>query len=553
MQGELYRQREALRVRQEREQVQPLERELGPALQRLEPVPMQLAPSRATRQAPPGEDARSVTQERLAPTRKAQRRQVRREQEAAQRARRERQAQREALEQLELSTLEHSVLPGITMEQARANGVVSYRHDLPEEHAETVVKAANGFLYAKPNGDGTAQLKATLPEKAELNVGYRMDGTPVTAQVDFRKNYNLFQKLLVRTMLDETGAPTLDRFTEISNCFMDITQLEKQDLRGRFSQLVEGEVVSSELSKLGYRGRSLARAKEDLLNFMVGTCYEKKGICVSALGNIQSMGSGMAGTLSRLTLARDHPLSDRVDARIRALEAQGLPDSAIEEEVNAMISCYTDCELARLELMELRELDIDSPDVALVNVCSDNSDMLSGFAKVLKRPSDTCRELEYQLGEDNLLSDIPRAVAWAESQPQSFWETARFSRERLLELASALSIQSEPQRTQAAQRLFPGTRDEPVVACRNEFKMFFLSHGIYSVHRAMQVGLLDGSPITLETYAATDDQYAATPITRRIGVGIYRGGPRGFQNFYNQKSWLLDRKQQKKAAMKYSL
>ena len=100
-------------------------------------------------------------------------------------------------------------------------------------------------------------------------------------------------------------------------------------------------------------------------------------------------------------------------------------------------------------LMELRELDIDSPDVALVNVCSDNSDMLSGFAKVLKRPSDTCRELEYQLGEEIRSLFARNAALRIENSTFSKTSLSSFP---LTPQALAASINSWPRREMTEER-----------------------------------------------------------------------------------------------------
>ena len=560
MQGDLYRQQqqqEALHIQQDQEQLQQQEQLLAAPQEMVEGA-AHLEASQAAMAAP--QLHTPVTEEQQASLGKFQRRRLRREEKARERQKKK-DAQKEYEERDRLeretmarqATMDACTVKGLSQEQMQTHGVASFCQTLTEEEAQKVVEAANGFLYAKPNGDGTAQLKATLPEKAELVVEYDRNGKAArTVTMDFRKNFNLFQKLVVRAMLDETGAPTPERFLEISDYFSLVSVKRPAEARSFFSSLVEGEVFSSELSKMGYSGRALAKTKRELLDFLVGTCIIRDGCCFSTLGNNQSMGSGMGGTLNRLTLARTRPLSAYVDETARRLKEQGLPDDAIDREINDIISCYADSELARVELMKLRDLDIDSPDVALVNVCSDNSNMLNGFAKLLKRPSDTCKELTYQLG-DNIFSDVPRAAAWVASRPPSFWERAKYKRERILELTSALSIQSEAERAQALQRLFQNSTGDLDTICKSELMMFFQDYGIYPAHRAMQVGLLNGSPITLETYAAIGGQYAAVPITQRIGVGLYKGGPQGFQSFYNQESWLMDQRQQKREALKLSL
>ena len=88
-----------------------------------------------------------------------------------------------------------SVVSGVSREDWKRHGGASYHYTLPAAQAYDTVGRSNGFLYAKPCGDGLCELRPTLPETVEI------DGK----KIPFRRTYNLFIKAFMHSVLDENG------------------------------------------------------------------------------------------------------------------------------------------------------------------------------------------------------------------------------------------------------------------------------------------------------------------------------------------------------------
>ena len=553
MQGDLYKQQqqEELHIQQDQEQLQRQEQLLAAPQEMVEGA-AHLEASQATMaaqqlQAP-------VTEEQQASMGKFQRR---REKRKAKKEYKE----RDRLEKEEIArqaTLESSVVDGISKEEAEEHGVASFHHTLTEEKARVVVKHANGFLYAKPNGDGTAELKPTLPETLTVVKNGK------AKQVQFRRNVNLINRLLARRCLDEKGKlreGALEFFRELAESFASLSgELAEANWNDHLNEIVDDQFAP--IVREEYPPETAPQVVADLKNFflMTQSCSGDAFASPMSAPEIYKAWQNFVESCD----ATETPLNERLAAVRRAMQAenqakgaQALPDdeleSEIQEKLDAVTAMYADAYTARAELHLLRDINLDTKDVALPNACSANGAFIDRVFKL----QDANRRSFFQYNTSSFVSSHPlQALQWALKYPPTTY--SKKEKEQLDDAISALTLPEGSAEqwkhvTSYLEKTSGFKKDDPKTSVLKQFKETLIQNlssitansRKYLYHVAGHIGTMkDHTGITLETFAAETTQLTVSPITTHIAVGRYmldkNGAPIGMTQYYDHDVALPD-------------
>lgn len=551
MQGDLYKQQqqqqEELHIQQEQEQLQRQEQLLA-APQEMAEDAAHLEASQATMAAQQLQTP--VTEEQQASMGKFQRR---REKRKAKKEYKE----RDRLEKEEIArqaTLESSVVDGISKEEAEEHGVASFHHTLTEEKARVVVKHANGFLYAKPNGDGTAELKPTLPEKMTL----------YGKEIEVRKNFNLLNRLLARSVIDENGQlkeGAEEFISEFSfSAFKDLPM--SAGTNGPAIEANMREVISrlfnapedSLLQADGYDEETAARMCEELADFLSHTRVTIPGGTGYLMG-IGEISDAWTSFIRSCTITQT-PLQEKLASVTKGMILENGTkeltndklEQMTEQKRNAVISLYSDAAKAHAELMKLRNIDINGQDVALVNACSANADFFCFLTRLQRHGSKSLGKCVYET--KSYVEAHPLETArWLANQPEG--SLTKEEREKAEQIALILTMPNvQGQINSAAAFIGEDRPNETSMERFHKAAYEFLerkSHSArkYEYHQGGIIGTMEKGTvvITLETFAAESSQLTASPITQHIAVGLYKipkNGPDGMAEYYNHDNPLPD-------------
>lgn len=477
----------------------------------------------------------------------------------------ERRVYAEHRQELERTALERSmrnaIVDNVPVEDWKRDGGSSTSQTLPAVQAYKLVAESNGFLYAKTVGNGLCELRPTLPE--EVVVGGET--------IPLRSVYTLFVKSLMHGVLDDDGELTPNALEFISNVGASISN---QALIKPEKFYIELKDLLFEQFKTVHNGDEAA-AEQTLRQMHRLIISEEGGRFPPAeiMGNFETVITRIKNAGPGATIIT------RFDNLRRDLEKEGLPAEEIndimrqqvnpalrtrvykmreefrkrngsmqltreqEKEIQAVYSLYGDLDEALREMMDIRNMDTESPDVPLPNACSAHAAFISGIRESFFHDSDP--RLAYTVSshmEEHPLIHLDYCLA----HPEIVTDVSEEKREQKLARIHAIA-----DRLHAAQ-----SNGEPVELTNDEKNFLYLitvsgqkAPSKYEYHEAANLGRTkDGIRITSEGFAAETKQYLVTPFSRHHAVGLYRGEEirnmaitnRGMVKYYNHDNPLPD-------------
>lgn len=419
-----------------------------------------------------------------------------------------------------------STVKGMTANDVLTGNFCSYHYTLPAMEAEKVVQSSNGLLYAKDVGEGLCELRPTLPEMETL--GGR--------QIPLRQTHNRMMRAIARMVIDENGK-TIPGGDEVAQKIMDLhamldnspvvsaTEKIRQPLREVFYAQLEKEEFEAipESVKQGKK-RLLEQAKAEA-RVRVETVLDQIITYVSATLTTKTNNSANVEAVTALPYEslkqmRSHlqerapgvevPLEQRLQSVRAAMQAQGKDP---EEACKAVTAMYADYQLAVQGLLDVRNMSIDDPDVALHNSCSANKLFYRGLR--MGRGQVALPEIDYSTPgyiRDHPQQGLDFAIKLFSAPEASKGTLKKFqAMDARLKKGETLSNDELTTLTQAVQEQLK-----------------------YPYHVAGNLGqTADGKTIVVEMFAAESTQYCIAPFSRKRAVGLYQGGAEGMKAHYH--------------------
>lgn len=414
----------------------------------------------------------------------------------------------------ERERLRTSTVPNVTPEQLAQHGGASFTQLRTKEEAERIVAQSGGFMYMKPAHHGTYQLCPTMPETALIE----------GKEIKLRRSYNQFIKMIFKMAIGEDGKPKPDAAFILSDLKGEIIDFFRGDKMSEkkekmIDERIEGFFEQFKKDKTIF-GENPQEGMEDFKAFI-------KSMYVLKNGNIEHNALLFSECSDIWTESFERqirvkiPLEERLEQVKTAMQAAKATEQQIQEKLGAVKKMYEDARIALEEMRELRELDVDSPDVALVNACSANSDTLTriiGLTKGEHRLYDNKNKLDgtIQIVTQDRISKNPR-------------ETFDWIDAHIVNNGNVNAGVMEKYNREKSEFNSKGviTRDTAIFLegmCGNGLK--------YSYHKACVIGEEGGETFTFETFAPETSQLTVTPYTRHIAVGCYKQGEQGMEQFY---------------------
>ena len=193
----------------------------------------------------------------------------------------------------------------------------------------------------------------------------------------------------------------------------------------------------------------------------------------------------------------------------------------IEKYEKALVSFHADVDAAIADLMDIRNMNIDSMDVPLSNACSANAYFYNNLGKLAGEPKGI---IDYDI--ESHAEEHPREeLAYILANPHKF---SRFKEnEDKLRGLEERCFDPEYKITTEETKLIAGIAME-------KYK--------YLYHEAACISdIQDGSIFTCETFAAETTQAIVSPFIRRAAIGWYKGARmnggsiecEGIKKYYN--------------------
>ena len=408
-------------------------------------------------------------------------------------------------------TRQGSVVKNITAEDWQRYGGASFHHILPAGEALQTVEASHGYLYAKDVGGGLMELHHTLPETIELNIGNEKKTYPL------RRNYNLLIKCIATQMVDKNGKMHKDtaRVKQMYN-LQDVLS----NAAGGF--LVENKFKSAILESMKEVFENEEAAKEEtdrlyifLKDMMAANGEERFILKPEILMNLERF-------ITCFETAGKESLTEQKNQLEDAMKVNGCSPEVIRTYVDALTSFHADMDSAAMDMLDIRNMNINSKDVPLSNACSANAYFYNNLNKISQNDMNT---ISYQIID--YVKEFPGAnidYIYANKHKWNEYKMYETQLERIKE------------RFDKEENL---TGDEIGViyeVAKDWYK--------YNYHQAAQLGKTDnGMVITCETFAAETTQVIVAPFTRKAAVGRYRGEVRkvgsnyavdGMTGYYNR-------------------
>ena len=458
-------------------------------------------------------------------------------------------------------SMRNAIVDNVPVEDWKRDGGSSTSQTMPAAQAYKLVAESNGFLYAKTVGNGLCELRPTLPE--EVVVG--------NETIPLRRVYTLFVKSLMHGVLDSDGelTPNAQKFISgVGGCLIT------QTLKKSEESYAELKAVLFEQFKSVHNGDEVAaeqalRQMHTLINSEVGGRFPPSEIMSNfetVVSRIKDAGPGATVITQFDQLRRDlekknlpaeeidgimcQQVNPALQMRVYKMReefsknnkgTQLTPEQ--EKEIQAVYSLYGDLDVALREMMNIRNMDPDSPDTPLPNACSAHAAFIAGIRESFLHNSDS--RLAYTVSshlEEHPLIHLDYCLA----HPEIVTDVSEEKREQKL-----ARIREIAERLHTAQN-----NGEPVKLTNDEKNLMYLitvsgqkAPSKYEYHEAANLGRTkDGIRITSEGFAAETKQYLVTPFSRHHAVGLYRGeetvlGPitnRGMVNYYNHDNPLPD-------------
>lgn len=426
-------------------------------------------------------------------------------------------------------TRDGAVVPNVPEELVKKYGCASYSQILPEAQAAEIVKQSNGFLYAVPvpGEAGLCRLKATLPETVTIK----------GEKIPLRRNYTLLVKAMMQGVMDKHGAlkEDADEFaSEAVYCLSDAsaaTSNVKNQTITYLDNFLSKYIRPGLMESLG--NEDAVAATTDQLRTLI-TAFSASGSFIpkEILGNFSSAIQRIQAAGADAAAGNAAPLAARQEQMRQAFltENNGAPlTEAQEAQINALSSLYADLDTAMVEMLDIRNMDADSPDVPLPNACSAHATFIHHLRKDFLGQEFT-GALEYSTSDQIAAAPLDYVDHCIKHFPE-------------LSNQDSLSLQE----LKAMRDRLAAARDagQPLTVTNEEIEQLRLlaikkhanSHATtkYEYHQAANLGQMeDGTFITSEGFAAEEKQYIVTPFSRKHAVGLYRGGKRAADSEYTK-------------------
>ncbi len=453
-------------------------------------------------------------------------------------------------------SMRNSIVDNIPVEDWKRDGGSSTSQTLPAGQAYRIVAESNGFLYAKTVGNGLCELRPTLPEEVEVG----------DEKIPLRRVYTLFVKSLIQGVLDNNGELTAnaDGFASaVNDCLFNQTMQKPEEFYEKFKAVLFEQFKSVHNGNEAAAEQTLRQMHKLITNEVAGRFppTEIMANFEAVVSRIKDAGPGATIITQfdqlRRDLEKENLPAEEIDRIMRqqvnpALQmrvykmreeflknnggAQLTPEQ--EKEIQAVYSLYGDLDAALREMMNIRNMDPDSPDTPLPNACSAHAAFIAGIRESFFHDKDS--RLTYTVSshlEEYPLIHLDYCLAHPEIVTDGEEMLAR--------------IRDIAERLHTAQN-----NGEPVKLTDNEKNLLYSitvsgkrAPSKYEYHEAANLGRTkDGIRITSEGFAAETKQYLVTPFSRHHAVGLYRGEElgldsitnRGLVNYYNHDNPLPD-------------
>ncbi len=402
-------------------------------------------------------------------------------------------------------TLDNSVVPGVTKEDWAKHGGASFHHTLPAAQAYETVSQSNGFLYAGSCGDGLCELRPTLPETVQIN----------GETVPLRRTYTLFIKALMQGILNEDGAlrEGAEDFSSYISTYFAPSCVYAQEVRKERLRPFLHEVLNDE------------KEEEQVLNDWFQLCEQSEYGTVFVRHEI--MGAFEETVTKLLQASQDGSLEKKCETELKKVVGNEQTEPLTKEQkqqIGRIVSAYADINQAVIEMLRIRKMDPDSPEVPLPNACSAHGLFIQNIRRRLmgEEESPDNKLITYRPGEHvkahpevhiryiiDHFDDLKKAGLTGDNKKEYFEELLPiFNNKEKLE-----SEKDEKKKEEALSLI----QNITVYGGEN-------SPSKYPYHVAGNIGrLANGARMTTEGFAAETKQYMVSPFSTSHAVGIYHG------------------------------
>ncbi len=450
------------------------------------------------------------------------------------------QHRKELQENAERQTLNGSVVSNVSAEDWKKHGGASFHHVLPAAQAYAIVEKSDGFLYAKPAGNGLCELRPTLPETVQI------DGETIP----LRRVYNLYIKAIMHKIFDDNGdlredvkaekevIGALSNAKDIEFFFTKIglassTDAEIVDNLNNFFRKTLTEMMNGDNAQVDQTLHHLFKL------FKASTDYsflpsEIMGDLFNAVKRIKATGAnssaGQRFEKVRQKMVEEGSSPDEIEAVMRQLVNPDLVEHIYEmreefikqnggapltkeqeDQIAAEYSMYADMDMAVKEMMAIRNMNPDSLDVPLPNACSANGELIRGIKR------------NYMQKQNDILTYRTQKHLYA--HPLDYIDYYITHIDELEsnnddKQATLNNLHAMAERIRNGEDLnSPEGKTDIIILkkCADKYAK-------YKYHVAANLGAIDDNTIiTSEGFAAETKQYMVSPFSRNHAVGIYHG------------------------------
>ena len=389
----------------------------------------------------------------------------------------------------------------VSAEDWQSYGGASYHYILPAAQANQAVENSNGFLYAKKAGDGLCELRPTLPEIVQVE----------GKDIPLRRSYTLLIKTMTHLVLSEDGrlresAAAITGELALINSPDTFSDAEKI-LKPALIEVLEGneEEATRTLEHL-----NLLVQHSSMQSFPPKEILNNFGDAINRLNMDRLMEREVL--LRQELLRREEAANHSPEERNQALETFSLAFSSI----------CADVDQSYRELMEIRNMSLDSQEVPLPNACSAHGNMIAGIRHDYMNASAEDSDMLWFRTSKHILSNPLSHVEYCLSHLDDIpFEFFRISKEevsdRLNQIGRSIKDANE-------QQLPFMLSDKDWIFLRTLTVEQLESPSKYAYHVAANLGQIPGGPhLTSEGFAAETKQFVVSPFSCHHAVGLYRG------------------------------
>lgn len=439
-------------------------------------------------------------------------------------------------EQAKERTMHSGIVSGVSAEDWARHGGASEHYTLPASQAYKIVESSKGFLYAKPVSNGLCELRPTLPETVEIN----------NEKIPLRRCYTLFVKAMMWGVFDENGElkqgePGEISFADdVSYCLSSSSGLQslqynlKRLLGGPLEEILGGdarqvEETLQQIHKLMTTSSEMTFPPNEIMRAFAESIYrlESAGDGATLAVQFDSFRKELEKRntppeeIEKIMAAQKNPaLVKRVWRMKESFLGEGMEGHLTKEqseEIQAVYSLYADLDTAMREMMAIRNMDPDSPDVPLPNACSAHASFIAGIRKDWFK--DDAPQFLYEVG-NHLVAHPLEHIDYCLKHLDHLGSTG----DKKADILKKVGAMSQRLRTLQEQGKTPILTPEEQSYLSNLTITGGDAPSKYIYHEMANLGKTKaGMSITSEGFAAETKQYMVSPFSRKHSVGLYRG------------------------------